>query len=166
MKVTLNRWQFRACADEAVLRIAVSGDRNGKHNNVRDRDLKTRVWDEIIGSCTEMAVCIALGKTWTPSVNDSEKQVDIPPNIEVRGTQIPNGKLILRDQDSLDRWYFLVTAKAPTFEIVGFIKGLDGRDDRWIDNPNDHGAAYFIPQSELLPVTEWKKVSELEKLNA
>jgi hypothetical protein len=166
MIISLNRWQFRACADEALLRIAVSGDRNGKHDNVRDRNLMTRVWDEITGSCTEMAVCMALGKAWTPSVNDSDKQVDIEPNIEVRGTENANGSLILRNQDSVDNWYFLVTGIAPTFEIVGFIKGSDGRDKRWIKDPNGHGPAYFIPQSELLPLSQWQDVGELGKLNA
>lgn len=151
-EVSLNEWEIKACVDTAITRMAVSHGKRLNHSNVRQRSHLTRIANEINGVCGEMAVCKALGKFWTPSVNTFHREPDIAPDIEVRTTDNVNGSLIVRDDDADDRWYFLVVGEPPTLNVVGYIRGAAAKDQRWLRNPHEHRPSYFVPQSALIPI--------------
>jgi hypothetical protein len=147
--VTLDPWEFKACVDVANIRMAVSNDSNLNHASTYQRDHLTRIQQEILGACGEMAVCKHLGLFWTPSVNTFHHEPDIPPDIEVRSTDRLDGSLIVRDNDPPDRRYFLVTGKPPSLLVVGFISGHEARKDEWVRDPHGHRPAWFVPQHAL-----------------
>ena len=149
MKVELTAWEFKWAVDVANARMTVSNDQHMNHASTYERDHLTRMQQEITGACGEMAVCKALGRFWTPSVNTFHNVPDIPPNIEVRTCQDNAGSLIVRDNDADDRWYVLVTGKPPTMTVVGFIRGSDAKRDQWLRNPGGHRPSWFVPQSAL-----------------
>ena len=74
---------------------------------------------------------------------------------EVRGTKYPTGRLILHPKDNNNHIFILVTGKIPTFELVGWIKGIDGKKNEfWTDPSNTNRYAYFIPQNKLNSINE------------
>jgi hypothetical protein len=149
MDVSLNPWEFKACVDVANQRMVVSETAGMNHSSTYRRDHLTRIQQEITGACGEMAVCKALGKFWSPSVNTFHDVPDIDPNIEVRTTDRENGSLIVRDNDPEDRWYFLVTGVPPLMRVVGAIRGGDAKRDEWVRDPHGHRPAWFVPQEAL-----------------
>ena len=147
--VELTSWEFKACVDLANVRMAVSNSSEMNHASTYKRTYFERVQQEILGACGEMALCKTLGKFFTHSVNTFHHEPDIPPDIEVRTTDLQNGCLVIRDNDPEDRWYFLVIANAPRFKVVGFIKGSAAKKTEWLKNPHGHREAWFVPQEAL-----------------
>ena len=61
--------------------------------------------------------------------------------VEVRGSNRPNGYLIVRADDPLDSWYVLLVGPFlngpdPYMTLVGGIKGRDAQQDRWLRDPH------------------------------
>ncbi len=73
---------------------------------------------------------------------------------EVRGTKYKNGRLILHPTDKDNAIYILVVGQVPTFNLVGWIAGKNGKQDKFLDDPVGGRLAYFVPQEELSPVEE------------
>lgn len=147
--VTLNPWEFKACVDVANQRMAISNEKNLNHASTYQRTHLERMEQEITGACGEMAVCKALGKFWTPSVNTFHTVADITPEIEVRATRHMNGCLIVRDNDPSDRYYFLVVGEPPTVEVVGYMLGEKAKHPTFMRDPHNQRPAYFVPQKML-----------------
>lgn len=64
--------------------------------------------------------------------------------VEVRGSNRPNGYLIVRADDPLDSWYVLLVGPFlngpdPYMTLVGGIKGRDAQQDRWLRDPHGWG---------------------------
>lgn len=104
-----------------------------------------------VGAAAELAVAKFRGVYWDGSVGTYHAVTDVP-GCDVRSTPDPNGSLILRDDDPADRWYCLVITAPPSFRLVGFIRGEDGRRDEWLRNPHGQRASWFVPQAALLPI--------------
>jgi hypothetical protein len=154
--VTIDDWEFKACVDVANSRMAVSNSNGMNHASTYERDHLTRIQQEIVGACGEMAVCKTLGKFWSPSVNTFHAIADVAADIEVRSTDRLDGSLIVRDNDADDRFYFLVVGVPPLLNVIGYIQGVDAKQDRFVRNPNGHRSAWFVPQSELKPIPKKK----------
>jgi hypothetical protein len=154
--LTLNDWEFKACVDVANARMAVSNASGMNHASTYERNHLTRISQEIVGACGEMAVAKGLGKFWSPSVNTFHAIPDLAASIEVRATERLDGSLIVRDNDDDHRYYVLVVGTPPTLNVVGYLSGADAKKDRFARDPHGHRPAWFVPQSELKPI---RKVS-------
>lgn len=66
------------------------------------------------------------------------------------------GDLILHNSDTDYRIFLLVYGRAPTFQLLGWIRGGDGKNmDYWKD-PTGTRPAFFVPQSALRDVDDLK----------
>lgn len=118
----------------------------------KDRITKPEDWSSDLESAlAELAVARALGKYWAFTVNTFRTRADVG-DYEVRHTTLEDGQLIIRPKDSPQATYILVRGFAPTYNIVGFIKGEDGMNKKYIRNPGGLGAAFFIPEDKLKPI--------------
>ncbi len=109
---------------------------------------------DIEGACAECAAAKALGVYWLSSVSFSERQAgDLAGGIEVRATERADGCLLLHPRDHDDRPYVLVTGRAPTFVVVGFVFGRDGKRPEWW-REDVRSPAWFVPQAALRGVGE------------
>jgi hypothetical protein len=129
--------------------MAVSNANQMNHASTYERTHLKRVEEEIVGACGEMAVCKALGRFWTPSVNTFHKTADVPPDIEVRATKRDDNCLIVRDNDPDDRYYFLVVGEPPDMTVVGYLKGSEAKKNQWVRDPGNRRRAWFVPQEAL-----------------
>lgn len=109
-------------------------------------------WAENIeGYCAELAVAKALGLYY--SGGSGFKAADVGANIQVRWASKPNYRLIVRAADNPAHIYILVTGEAPTYKLVGFMRGSEAQKPQYLDKPdNNRPAAWFVPQSDLLPM--------------
>ena len=158
MRVSLT-WpeQIFAAQAGAMRRIsAMSGERPEPHGTPR-----CDLWGNDIESCgAEMAVAKVLGLYWQSVVRNTEDVNGDVSGVEVRSTTHPQGRLILHDADKDDAPYVLVRGQFPSYELIGWIKGRDGkREEYWFNG--DGRAAYFVPDSELrsFPITECSEVT-------
>lgn len=136
------------------MRLSKQSDRN-PYRSKQDRNIAERLGDEIIGCIGEIAVCKQKGKTWEKSVNTLHAP-DVPDVGDVRATWRSDGKLIIRNDDVLDRWFTLVTVAVREWPvnatIVGAIYGADVTDHpEWIQNPGGARPSHFVPQDALRP---------------
>ena len=107
----------------------------------------------ISGALGEMAAVKALGTFWPASVNAAKSEPDLPPDIQVRTRPKSHHDLIIRPDDPDHHRYILVTGSGPVFSVIGWIKGADGKRDRWFRDRGDYGApCYWIPQHSLVQI--------------
>jgi hypothetical protein len=150
--VTLSTLDFLDATDVAVERMRASAKRGLCHANVRQRSLTTRLYNDLLGTSAELAVARWLGVEWSRSVNTFHGEADVGEDVDVRATDRDDGRLILREKDQPYRWFVLVTGNPPNIFLRGFIRGWDARQDEWYRNPQGYGAAWFVPQSALIPI--------------
>jgi hypothetical protein len=151
--VELTFWEYKCCVAAAFDRMAASKSAELNHATTYRRSDKERIKQELYGACGEMAVAKLLNKFWSPAVNTFHKIPDIEPSIEVRTTDKEKGCLIIRDNDSPERDYFLVIAEPPTtMRVIGYISGSDARNDRWVKDPHSYRPAWFVPQEALTEI--------------
>jgi hypothetical protein len=103
----------------------------------------------IEGACGEIAVSKSLGIYWSASVNTFKSESDIEPDIEVRTRLDHNHDLIVRENDNPKSTYILVTGRAPNFQIHGWIKGADARNDKWWRVHGGRTGVWFVPKKNL-----------------
>lgn len=152
--------EFQRCIDHALQRMLTSKPLGINHATTYDRKPALRLNEETIGVCAEYAFCRMFGIEYTWPINEFHRVPDCG-GIEVRGTWREDGRLILRHNDSDERWYYLLTTldnhgpwvldRPPVMTLRGSIFGRNGKQDRFYTNPKDYRPAWFIPQMELLP---------------
>lgn len=144
--ITLSMEEMTMVTVVAGLRRGESKTKNRKDNHGFDG---SAAWDiEVEGAAAEMAYCKLRNKYWTGSVN-SFKGADQGDNVQIRHTAIKNGSLIVRPEDNQEHYYVLVTGKAPSLVVRGWIKGSDAMKPEYFKEPNGRKGAYFVPQSAL-----------------
>ena len=104
----------------------------------------------IEGAAGEMAFARARGVYWLPTINGF-KAPDVG-RFQVRTRSRHEYDLLVRQDDSDDDMFALVTGKIPTFRVVGVILGRDAKRPEWIQTYGGREPAYFVPQSALRPV--------------
>ena len=107
----------------------------------------------IEGACGECAVAKHLGRYWNFSCNTFKAGGDVG-KLQVRTRSEPHWDLIVRPDDSGDDIFVLVTGKAPTFEIRGWMRGRDAKQSKWWTTPNSRPKQWFVPQAELHSIEE------------
>ena len=109
----------------------------------------------------EMAVAKHLGRFWSGAVGDYSA-ADIGPGlgIEVRGTEYPDGRLIVHgdDDDPDDSIFVLVIANGPVMTLPGWMKGRVAKQQQWWSDPTgENRPAFFVPQGALWDMDELPK---------
>jgi len=119
------------------------------HGYENKHGLEDRSWDiGIDGACYEMAYCKFRGVYW-PCTLDSFKGADVGESVQVRGSRLEDGRLILREGDNVDHYYVLVVGECPRYRVCGWIRGSDGMQAQFLDSPVGRPGAWFVPQSAL-----------------
>lgn len=148
--VTLNSYELAQAGTTGLLRN-IAALKKGYKNKIEGSNWQTHVE----GACGEVAVAKLLGKYWGGSVNTFKAGGDLDSTgWEVRTRSSHSYDLIIRDDDADDRVYILVTGKAPQYQVHGWIKAADGKQQQWRRNHGGYGAAFFVPKSALRQLGE------------
>jgi hypothetical protein len=113
----------------------------------------------------ELAVAKAFNLFWSGSVGNKDA-VDVGGILEVRSSaRTGNSRLILHPTDRDDYPYiFADVSAAPTIRLCGWIMGRDGKQQQFWTDPTAAGRpAFFIPQSDLLPMADLHFLVELKR---
>jgi len=106
---------------------------------------------DIEAAAAELAVAKAVGLFWPMATRpDRNLAGDVGP-FQVRHTTRENGRLILHDRDSDDAAFVLVRGSIPSFDVVGWIWGADGKDQRFRFK-GDGRPAFFVPETDLVSI--------------
>jgi len=157
MKVVLTFEEIEEAATIGVRRRVMALKRrrpafHGYQNGKKDGSLPPFELD-IQSSCAEKAVSKALNQEWIGMIAEDLKTVpcDVAPNVQVRWTPRPDGRLIVHHDAKETDLYVLVTGEVPEFNVIGSISGKDAKNEKfWWDGARS--PAYFIPQSSLSPI--------------
>lgn len=104
----------------------------------------------IEGSAGELAVAKALGIPWDATVNTFKSLPDLTGNIEIRTRSKSDYDLLIRPDDKDDKIFVLVIRKSTKiFDVIGWIKAKDAKQEQWLKTHGNRPAAYFVPQQEL-----------------
>lgn len=131
-----------------------------RHENAKGRKDRIKQFDpnydtksEIRSVCAEIAVAKKFNLYFDGSVGKFKGMgPDLPPDVEVRCTHHPNGKLILREiekEKCLDYRHVLCVGEVPTFRLAGYIVGRDAFRDEWEQDKDEQWRSWWIPQNEL-----------------
>ncbi len=146
MNVTLSAQEVAAGAMVGVRRRYTSTKRIDTANQGKS-------WDtDIVGALGECAVAKAVGQYWSPDVNVFAIP-DVGDSLHVRSTPLKTGSLIIRPDDP-EGIYILAIGEVKDWRICGWIRGVDGRVDRFWRTDRGTPAAWFVPQSALRPIKE------------
>ena len=107
----------------------------------------------ILGACGECAFAKGTNRYWSAGVN-TFKGSDVGANIQIRTRSRHDYDLIVRHGDRDDDIFVLVTGGPQTFLIHGWIKCSDAKQPQFLANYGDHGEAFFVPKSALLPIEQ------------
>ncbi len=113
-------------------------------------------WASDIEACgAEIAFSKFIGEKWIGDVNTFHAP-DVEGGWQVRYTDRLDGKLIIRPIDSpkYEENFVLVTGLMPSYNIIGYIKGQDAVQEKYLWNPNNAGDAYFVSQKDLIKFKE------------
>ena len=149
MKVELN-------ANEVLVATYIGSRRNAEASF---RNRKPRFPEKVTGELwgfhiesahAELAVCKYLGIYWGFGVNTFHVEDVVNTNLEVRWSSREDVKVRPDDKGVI----VCVTGKCPVYEIKGWIKAEDAKQDKW--KYNKEPICYFVPHTELRPIEELK----------
>lgn len=151
-EVTLNEVEFYQAINIGVIRQMKNVLRGRKDRFGAE---KMDPWGiHIQGACGEAAVAKHLNIFYNGNIgNLSACDVNNNTlNLQVRTGLRYNGDLILHKSDKDNNIFILVCGKAPIFRIMGWIKGMDGKKEKYWRDPAGNRPAYFVPQTVLKPM--------------
>jgi len=103
---------------------------------------------DIEAALAEIAVAKAYDLYWEGVARaPSQLRGDVS-NLQVRSTYREDGCLILHEDDPDDALFVLVTGRAPTYTIRGWMKAAEGKSPKWW-REGDGRPAFFVPQTAL-----------------
>jgi hypothetical protein len=108
-------------------------------------------WQYDVQACAaELAVAKALDRFWSDSpAPDYGGDVG---TLHVRHTLREGGRLILRPNDPDDAVFVLVTGSIPSFRVVGWVTGWEGKAGTPDDLGNGRPPCWLVPQPALHPI--------------
>lgn len=145
-------------ANEVLVAGYVGMRRNAEASfNGRKARFPERVTGELWGfhieaAHAELAVCKYLGVYWGFGVNTFHVEDIVGTNLEVRWSSREDVKVRPDDKGII----VSVTGKCPTYEIKGWIRAEDAKQEKW--KFNREPVCYFVPHKELNPIEELKKL--------
>lgn len=123
----------------------------------------------IEGAAGELAVAKALGIYWLPVIGNPDAD-DVGPYQVRTNNSRRFDDTILRPAsetykgDRPDRVFIGVLSFTPDYEIMGWIWGRDGMQERWLRKGSENDtrpAAYFVPRQALNSMETLPSVAEL-----
>jgi hypothetical protein len=141
--------------DAEVAHAAIGGVLRQVENlraNLRDAyGLTTAGWGEhIVGALAECAVAKYLRTYWSTGER-GESDVGA---YQVRYASRADYSLIVHPSDDDTAPYVLVVGGPYTFTLIGWTWGAEGKQSKYWAEPVKGRAAFFVPQSELYPLSE------------
>ena len=111
--------------------------------------------NHIRGARGELAASIMLNVCWRPNIGQT-KEPDIGRNIEVKTTDRPDGRLIVKPDDHAkdDAPYVLVFFRDVHFELVGW--EYAGEAKKWPILDYGKDPCHYVDQGALRPISELK----------
>lgn len=160
MKVKLTLAEMMLAAQVGVMR-QVNNKKHGRSHRYGATD--SNAWQIAIeGALGEAALAKALGVYWSGNIGRLSA-ADVG-GIEIRTTPYRQGCLILHPGDQDEAAFFLAVGCQGDYEIKGWIRGAEGKQDRFWKDPTGAGRwAFFVPQGELRGVEMFN--SELLMVN-
>ena len=141
-----------------VLVATYIGSRRNAEACFRGREARfpERVTGELWGfhieaAHAELAVCKYLGIYWGFGVNTFHVEDIVNTDLEIRWSSREDLKVRPDDKGII----VSVTGKCPTYEIKGWIRASDAKQEKW--KCEKLPICYFVPHSELRPINELKK---------
>jgi hypothetical protein len=153
-EIPLTLPELSTALNAAWMRIVASAAAGLNHRSTYSRPMVRRIHEEFIGACGELAVAKAAGVFFLPSVNTFHRVPDCLGDCEVRSTDLSDGSLIVRDNDSDDRKFVLAIVADDTVRLVGWLTGAEAKKQEWLRDPDGRRPAWFVPQSSLRPIEE------------
>jgi len=165
--IVLDWFELEQAATVGVKR-ACEALRDGRRNKAGQ--VGVSLLDHVNGAIGEYVAAKALNITWTGSVNTFTSEPDLAPCFEVRTRSLHWHDLIIRPSDEDGRVFLLVTGTMDTgYMAHGGIKARDGKRVEWLKTHGNRPGAYFVPQSELIPmgdVVRWFRSKVLPILDS
>lgn len=117
----------------------------------------------IEGAAGEMATAKALGIYWEPIIGNLHAD-DVGPYQVRTNMSRRYDDTCLRPRDKPNRVYISVLSFCPDFELIGWIRGADGKLDEYLrPGDPDRPPCFYVPRKKLLPMSELPSVEELER---
>ena len=115
--------------------------------------------NDIESSGAEAAAAKVLRRYWQAVHNSPATQDGDISGVEVRSTQLADGRLIIHEvRDKDDSPFVLVRGTFPVYDVVGWIRGRDAKKDEYIfkgdGRRGDGNKVYFVPANQLRPIEE------------
>jgi hypothetical protein len=143
-----NEQLFAYCQGMMCRLEAIRKASRNRRSNADQGDMEAIVI-HLDASGAEVAVSKFLNRFWRMGVN-SYRGPDVGMHIEVKHTPRPDWALLIPKKNAdPDRFYVLVRGTMPDYSIVGWIRGKDAMQEKWIRNPNDDGPCYIVPEEFL-----------------
>lgn len=111
----------------------------------------------IEGALGEMAFAKAGGIYFGYKQGVFHTEADIGKLIEVRTAQMQD-RLIVRPKDKTERLFVLLTGWSPCFRVWGWMLGSEAKQDKYWQDPNGRGFAWFVPKSDLHPLNSAEEI--------
>jgi hypothetical protein len=106
----------------------------------------------ILGALGECAFAKATGRYWSGSVNTFKTGGDVGSKIQVRTRSKAHYDLLVRGADKDDDIFVLVTGGPERFDVRGWMRARDAKQEKYKANYGSYGEAYFVPQSDLYSI--------------
>lgn len=104
---------------------------------------------DILGAVGEACVAKHLDSFWLGAGLFRGDDVGI---YQVRSTKYETGHLVLNKADDPNKAFILVTVNSGVGKLRGWLWARDGQQDRYWQDKSGRGGAFYIPQSDLLPM--------------
>lgn len=151
IKITITRAEYVWAVYAGILRQHQNTLGKNTRKDAHGLDGSHGYDSHTLGAVGEFVASLAFGVPWR---GPGKFRGDDIPGFQVRASRRSNGDLILHKTDGDDDRFVLVTGQTLQWKVVGWIKGRDGKQERFWNDPVGGRPAYFVPQSELRPIEE------------
>jgi hypothetical protein len=152
--VTLDNSEYLHALIAGSLRRA-SAREKGRKNYYGAQSADSELLD-LIGSVGECVVAKHLDRFWAGAGLFRGEDVG---EYQVRTTTYDSGHLVLNKNDSDDKKYILVCVNSGVGKIRGWMYARDGKQEKYWKDMSGRGGAFYVPQSDLRPISTLKSPS-------
>lgn len=150
MKIKLSPSELMLGATVGILRqiTDIRDSRSPAYGSNDEND-----WQKNIeGAIGELVVAKHFGIFWNGNIG----KLSLPDveEFQVRTKSKEHHKLILHQRDEDNAIFIQVCGVNGTYEVVGWLKAIDGKKEEYWADPVGGRAAYFVPQKALRPMDE------------
>ena len=145
--VSLSDEDYRLAQQWGERRVKVAVERGSPG---RAGCIPNNVGQDVDGAAAEIAFARLMGAALV--VTDGPTKLPDVGCFHVRSTPRPNGKLIVRPEDSEHNLYVLVVGTGRRWRVVGSGYGYQARFDKFWFAGNERPGCYMLPQEYLTPI--------------